>query len=120
MEVTVVPIYALYFRVFDRQLASSVVIIPSSAQFTSWQMCLALTGVGFAVLRKYKTPLSIGAYVGSIFVMANFCLILWYCGAFDCLLISLFVAFVLRICVDSRVHIRGIRFVIVLVVFICL
>jgi hypothetical protein len=41
------------------------------------QLYLALTAVGFGVLRKYKAPLAIGAYVGCVFVMANLCLILW-------------------------------------------
>ena len=35
-----------------------------------------LTVVGAVILRKYKTPLSIGAFIGFVFVVANLCLIL--------------------------------------------
>jgi hypothetical protein len=35
-----------------------------------------LTIAGTVILRKYKTPLSIGALIGFIFVISNLCLIL--------------------------------------------
>jgi len=35
-----------------------------------------LTIIGIVILRKYKTPLSIGVLIGFVFVVANLCLIL--------------------------------------------